>query len=262
MTEKKLTVFNSIDYVPLDQLKIHPRNTEMRTISPTQWKALKASILKNGFFEPIHVWAKDGTVLAGNHRVLIARDLVKSGFEFESPVGPNCIPAIVHECDEKTALSILLQTNNQYAEYIESGLSKLLKDLNSMGGDVRILGFSDAQVDSILGTALKEAEAILADAAKGVTAAKEEAERTIAPVDAKAIEAKVAEKDRIESELKNEAIWLDPDVCAQLKTVLATVARKLNKHWREGDSLDEATGALVQLWRERDMIEEIDASGE
>ena len=87
---------------------------------------MKNSIIEKGFYEPILVWTKDNIVLSGNHRVKASRQLLKEGYTFATQVGDNYLPVVYEDCDEATAFSILIETNNHYAHWIEDKLKAAL----------------------------------------------------------------------------------------------------------------------------------------
>jgi len=185
----------------------------------------KNSITKKGFYEPILIWKKNGWVLAGNHRTIAARELVKEGYVFKTPKGDNHLPVVIEDCDDARAEEILHDTNNHYASWIDEKLSEALTAAEEAGKDLRDYGYTTEQVDEILESAIEEAE--------GTDSSEEEDE----PKDVK----KAVLPDEFET------ISLPKDVHDQFMDVLRIIAKSINEGWQEGDSISEAVQALCQL---------------
>jgi ParB-like chromosome segregation protein Spo0J len=92
--------------VPVEQLKIHPRNPRRGNQA-----IIAASIQHNGFFGAVVAQKSTGHILAGNHRYLAAVD-----------AGAAKIPVIWLDVDDEAALKILLVDNrsNDLAGYDEA----------------------------------------------------------------------------------------------------------------------------------------------
>lgn len=148
-------------YIAVDDLKFYPQNP--RTIKPERLAELKRSIRSKGFYQPILVWKKNGIVLAGNHRLLAAKELINEGFTFKTQDGKhkNVLPVVIEDVSEEVAKAILFESNNTYAEWIEDKLRQALEDAESSGFDLSAFGFTQEYVDSILKGAEKDAEALL-----------------------------------------------------------------------------------------------------
>lgn len=151
------------NYIAVDDLKFYPQNP--RTIKPERLAELKRSIRSKGFYQPILVWKKNGIVLAGNHRLLAAKELINEGFTFKTQDGKhkNVLPVVIEDVSEEVAKAILFESNNTYAEWIEDKLRQALEDAESSGFDLSAFGFTQEYVDSILKGAEKDAEALLKD---------------------------------------------------------------------------------------------------
>lgn len=226
-------------YIAIDKLKFHPNNP--RTIKPERLQQLKDSIIERGFYQPILVWKKGGIVLAGNHRLKAAQELVEEGFIFKSPKDgeEQVLPVVIEDVDARTAETILFESNNHYAEWVEDELRKALKEAEDVGRNISSFGFDQSYIDNLLATSLKDAE----EAVKA-------SERSIEPVDGAKLRDAVGEKD----ELCN--LVLGKDVYEQVTELLGTVAKAINKDWKPGDSYDEAAQAMCQLMRESGALED------
>lgn len=98
----------------------HPRNPNKGDVG-----AIRASIDKNGWYGAVTVQEATGYILAGNHRFFAAA----------GKKAPE-IPAVVLNCDDETALRILLADNQVARRAIidEEKVRELLDDLGSLDG--------------------------------------------------------------------------------------------------------------------------------
>jgi ParB-like chromosome segregation protein Spo0J len=223
-------------YLPIEKLKLHPDNP--RQISKEKLEALKQSIIDKGFYQPILVWKKGNIILAGNHRYMAVKELVREGYEFNSWTGKekHVLPVVIEDVTDEMAESILFESNNHYAEWIEEKLAEAIAKAQEAGRDVEGFGFDKEYVDVLLKTALSDAEGIITD-------------RKVEPVDYDEIEGAIGDHDEFES------LILPRPVYETAVELLAKVAKGLNKEWSEGDSYAEAMGALCQFAREKGIEE-------
>lgn len=227
-------------YIEIKKLKFHPKNP--RTIEPARLEQLKDSIIKKGFYQPILVWKKGGVVLAGNHRLMAAKQLEQEGWEFVSPDGKTgVLPVVVEDVDAEIAEAILFETNNTYAHWIEEKLAQAIQEAEAAGRPIKGYGFDDAEVDRLLKAAIEEAEEtieVMAHDRKkgdGLPDVPEE----------------LAEVEEFES------LILPKKQYRQLRELLAEISKTLAPEWHDGDSLAEAVVALVQAADEVKIIEHI-----
>lgn len=156
----QIEVCKSASYVPVGKLKFHPNNP--RTIRPERLEQLKRSITDKGFYQPILVWKKGGIVLAGNHRLLAAQELISEGWSFMAPNGAtDSLPVVIEDVSEEVAQAILFETNNTYAEWVDERLRVAIEEAEELGRDVKSFGFTQDEIDVLLKDALKDAEDIL-----------------------------------------------------------------------------------------------------
>jgi len=227
---KEIKLCKVKDYVPIEDLAIHPDNP--RHISKERLTDLKHSILTKGFYEPILVWKKNGTILSGNHRYLAVKELISEGYSFNSPEGEgHVLPVVLVNVNEAKARAILFETNNHYAEWVDEKLAEALKEARENGEDTTGYGFTTEYVDVMLKSALTDAEAVV-----------DKTPPTDELVDA---EDAIGDSDEFDS------VILKKPVYEQVTELLSQIAKGINPEWEHGDSLDEAAQALCQFAREK-----------
>lgn len=113
----------------------HPRNPRQGDIG-----AIHESIDANGFYGAVIVQKATGYVLAGNHRLAAAKQ-----------AGAKRVPVIEIDCDDQTALRILLADNraNDLAGYDNDALAAVLKDV-ALSGGLHGTGFDGDDLDDLL----------------------------------------------------------------------------------------------------------------
>lgn len=228
-------------YIEISKLKFHPKNP--RTIEPDRLEALKDSLIKKGFYQPILVWKKGGVVLAGNHRLMAAKQLVKEGWEFVSPDGKkNVLPVVIEDVDAEVAEAILFETNNTYAHWIEEKLAMAIQEAEAAGRPLKGYGFEDNEVDRLLKAAL------------------EDAERTteVAAHERKASEKEVELPDELADVVEFESLILPKPQYKRLKALLVTISKIMVPEWHDGDSLAESVDALVEAAEDVKITEHIE----
>ena len=128
--------FKPEKWVPIDELKPHPRNprVDLRE-NEKQFNSLKESILE-GVFEPIKVSRSTGFCLAGNQRLKAYADL-----------GYDEVPVQFNDCaDEKEEIQIIIKDNNEWGayNYVETGLL-----IQEFGIEVESLGFEPIELGKL-----------------------------------------------------------------------------------------------------------------
>lgn len=227
-------------YIEISKLKFHPNNP--RTIEPDRLEALKDSITTKGFYQPILVWKKGGVVLAGNHRLMAAKQLIKEGWEFQSPDGKkNVLPVVVEDVDQATAEAILFETNNTYATWIEDKLALAIQEAESNGAALKGYGFEPDEVDRLLKAALDDAE-------RTTTVAGHERKETSPDIEVPEL-ADIVEFD---------SLLLPKPQYKRLKALLESISKIMEPKWHAGDSLAEAADALVQAAADVNLVEHIE----
>jgi ParB-like chromosome segregation protein Spo0J len=125
----------SYEVVPIAQLKPHPKNPRQGDLA-----AIRRSLDANGWFGAVLAQKSTGFILAGNHRY---RAACQRGLE--------TIPVLSIDCDDRTALRILLADNrtSDLAQYDDAWLSELLGQIRD-ADDLAGTGFDDAALGELL----------------------------------------------------------------------------------------------------------------
>lgn len=121
---------------PISDLTPHPRNPRQGDIG-----AIHQSIEANGFYGAIIVQKSTGYVLAGNHRLQAA-----------AHANATHVPVIEVDCDDQTALRILLADNrsNDLATYDDESLVAVLTDLIASPEGLTGTGFDGDDLDALV----------------------------------------------------------------------------------------------------------------
>lgn len=103
------------ELLPISKLKEHPKNPRRGNVG-----MIEQSIEANNFYGAVIVQKSTGNILVGNHRWKAAKEQ-----------GLEKIPAIVIDCDDRTAERILLVDNktNDVAKYDDDVLGTILRQL-------------------------------------------------------------------------------------------------------------------------------------
>lgn len=132
---------NNTTYYLADIETLIPYARNSRTHSEEQIAQVASSIKEFGFLNPVIV-AKDNTILAGHARVLAARKLGIS----EIP----CIKADDLTEAQKRAYVIADNKLSTNAGWDEQMLAVEIADLKTADFDISVLGFDDAEIESLL----------------------------------------------------------------------------------------------------------------
>jgi DNA modification methylase len=130
---------NRIEIWPVDRLVPYARNA--RTHSPEQVAQIAASIIEFGFNAPVLVDSNSG-IIAGHGRMLAARKL-----------GLKEVPVVVLDHLSDTQRRAYILADNKLAEnagWDEKMLAAELADLEHDGLDLKLVGFSDRELDVLL----------------------------------------------------------------------------------------------------------------
>ncbi len=125
---------------PVDALVPYARNS--RTHSDEQVAQIAASIREFGFTNPVLV-DDDGGIVAGHGRVMAARQ-----------IGMTAVPTInVGWLSEQQRRAYVIADNQlaMNAGWDDEALAAELSDLGEAGFDVALVGFSDADMERLLG---------------------------------------------------------------------------------------------------------------
>ncbi len=121
---------------PIGQLKKHPQNPRRGDVA-----AIKSSIRRNGFYGEVIAQEGTGYILAGNHR-----------FEAAVQSGATSVPVCWVECDERTALKILLADNRtgDLASYNDELLVGVLAELDKTPEALDGTGYTNQDYSALL----------------------------------------------------------------------------------------------------------------
>jgi DNA modification methylase len=122
---------------------LQPWAENPRTIRPERLEDLKRALVEDREMlraRPL-LALPDGTVIAGNQRLLAAREL-----------GWETIPVLFVDLDNDRARLWALRDNNQMGDWDEPALAELLSELSSGGVDLTLAGFGSSDLDRILAT--------------------------------------------------------------------------------------------------------------
>jgi DNA modification methylase len=139
---------NRIELWPVERLVPYERNA--RTHSATQIAQIAASIVEFGFNAPILVDSNAG-IIAGHGRLMAARKL-----------GLPEVPVIVLDHLSETQKRAYIIADNKLTElggWDAEALSLELKDLQGAEFDLDLLGFSDREIEALIGESAPEQDA-------------------------------------------------------------------------------------------------------
>jgi ParB-like chromosome segregation protein Spo0J len=114
-TSRARVVNEAHEMVSVDDLTTHPGNPRRGDLA-----SVKASIEVNGFYGTIVAQRSTGYVLAGNHRLMAAREL-----------GMEQVPVVWVDCDDTRARAILAADNrtSELGGFDSEALAQLLESL-------------------------------------------------------------------------------------------------------------------------------------
>jgi hypothetical protein len=130
-----LTIPQKYRQALLDDLTPHPRNPNNGDIG-----AIHTSITTNGWYGAVIVQKSSGHIIAGHHRVIAARH-----------AGATRVPIIELDCDDDTALRIMLADNRTaaLATTDDDALGSILRDLLDTSG-IQGTGYDADDLDDLL----------------------------------------------------------------------------------------------------------------
>lgn len=132
-----VTIINdSNELVAVNKLQVHPNNPRQGDVG-----AVCASIEAHGFYGALVVQRSTSFVLAGNHRLLAAKQLKMKK-----------VPVVWVDVDEEQAKRILLADNrtSDLGTYDETVLADLLKDLAATEVGLDGLGYDGDDLDDLI----------------------------------------------------------------------------------------------------------------
>ena len=137
------------EVVSIGALNPHPKNPRQGDLA-----AIRSSLDVNGWFGAVLAQRSTGYILAGNHR---HRALCQRGAE--------TIPVLWIDCDDRTAMRILLADNrtSDLAGYDDAWLAELLSQLKEESHGLEGTGFDEPSLGELLHSLESELEGKPAD---------------------------------------------------------------------------------------------------
>lgn len=145
--------------IALDKLHDAPKNANR--MEPSRYEALRASIAKRGFLQPILVRACGSfyEIVDGHHRVRAVKELNAAPAEGYTPL--NVLPATVMVWTEQEAAIEAIGMNRRRGELDLTEVGHVLHGLQDTGwADFTDLGFTNQQIDTLLSATATEDVAI------------------------------------------------------------------------------------------------------
>jgi ParB-like chromosome segregation protein Spo0J len=136
-----------IKKLPIDKIKLaeyNPRK-DLNELDE-EYQKLKRSIEEFGYVSPIIVNQKNNTVIGGHQRYKVLKDL-----------GHKEILCVVVDFDENQEMLLNIALNKIQGDWDMEKLEELLMEFKEEGLDATITGFSEDEIDDLLG-AYGEAE--------------------------------------------------------------------------------------------------------
>jgi hypothetical protein len=131
------TINTTIEQVPLNRLKLHPRN-----VNQGDFGAIQSSMVENGFFGTIVANKRTGHILAGNHRFAVAKSL-----HYDK------VPVAWVDVDDEQELRILIADNRttRLGMDDEAKLAELLSELANTPSGLTGTGYDGDDLDELIG---------------------------------------------------------------------------------------------------------------
>ena len=164
-------VCDAASFLDLDEIDLNEDNP--RNISDKNKARLRTGLEEVGLFKPFLLRKDLGTLLAGNQRLKVLREMKDDGWTIPP------LPVVFVDADDGTAKAILIRDNIEDGEWELDGLSRYINDLSVKYGNVTadVLGFDKGEYGKLLEhyqTLQSEAAAAGAEAQKSVEERKEE----------------------------------------------------------------------------------------
>jgi len=123
----------------IDPAKLVGADYNPREIEPHQLEALKRSIDRWGFVEPVIVNKRTGLIVGGHQRTKAAIELAVEE-----------VPVTYVDLDDDAEKALNIALNKIAGDWDEQKLSDLLADLEKGGQDLEDLGFESGEIDELL----------------------------------------------------------------------------------------------------------------
>ncbi len=131
----------------LDPAGLIPADYNPRTIADHQMRALKNSLTRWGFIEPVILNEKTGRIVGGHQRVQAALELAL----------PE-VPVVKVELDETQEKALNIALNKISGDWDHDLLATLLRELQEEDFEMDDLGFDETELDELLEANFDEEE--------------------------------------------------------------------------------------------------------
>ncbi|OGS01151.1 MAG: hypothetical protein A2V88_08705 [Elusimicrobia bacterium RBG_16_66_12] len=131
----------AIRYVAPASLRLNERNP--RLMPPEEMAALRRSLEKWGFVDPIIIRRENGEVIGGHQRIAAALEL-----------GLEAVPVIEVDVSEMDATLLNLALNRIAGRWDEDKLALVTEGLRLEGADLSLTGFTEGELRLFTGPAL------------------------------------------------------------------------------------------------------------
>lgn len=133
-----MTTAIAIEHVDIERL--HPDGANPRKISDAEIESLTRSILEFGLIDPIIARRKDGMVIGGHQRLVVARRL-----------GLKMVPVVFLDISIERGRLLNVALNNISGAFDDELLGRLLGDLRTVDDlDLTLTGFDEDELDKLL----------------------------------------------------------------------------------------------------------------
>ena len=123
----------------LDPATLVPAEYNPRRIDEHQLAALKRSLSRWGFVQPVIINERTGNIVGGHQRVTAAMELAM-----------ETVPVVRVTLDEAAEKALNIALNKVSGEWEDDKLAELLAGLEKEGQDLEDLGFGAGEIDRIM----------------------------------------------------------------------------------------------------------------
>jgi hypothetical protein len=147
---KTESVFKIHETIRVQAATLNPAAYNPRKITPERFDALKESIRRDGFLEPLVVQKKGTRIIGGHQRLKAIKELC-----VEAAVATPDIPCVVLDVDDKAAKRLNIKLNKIQGEFEAKLLGELMVDLYEDAtplpvDDFALLGFDVGEAEKFI----------------------------------------------------------------------------------------------------------------
>jgi len=140
----KISVTADPSYKRIPRSDLHPFQGELKELQRDEYDKLKASIVQEGFFEPLEIWTDaDGKhwIIDGHQRLFVCD---KEGFDLDDDIPTRPMPAE----DREHAARRLLALNSRFGRMTGQGLYEFMHSFEIDPSELDKFSLSDIDMDS------------------------------------------------------------------------------------------------------------------